>query len=82
MFSKTPKERLSEIKEIKFSQQIKTIIASKYKNYCVAINLEFRNKKDQQIGFTKISEDPEDELEDPIVRKLKEGEQIIGIYGN
>jgi hypothetical protein len=43
MFTGIKKEHLSEIKEMDISQQIKSIVASKYKGYCSIQNLEFRN---------------------------------------
>ena len=66
MFSGFKKEKLSDVKEMDISQQIKTIVCSPYKGYCSVQNLEFRNKEGQQIGNTEIQEDSEEELDDPI----------------
>ena len=46
------------------SQQIKTIISLRYEGKCGIQNLEFRNKKGQQIGNTEIKEDTDYELGD------------------
>ena len=43
MFTGKEKNNLSDIKEMEISQQIKTIVASRYKGYCSIQNLEFRN---------------------------------------
>ena len=65
MFTGKKLEDLSESKEIDISEQITTVVASKYADACVIQNLEFRNKQGQSICNTKIATDPV-ELEDPI----------------
>ena len=42
------------------SQQIKTIVAIRFKGLCFFQNLEFRNNKGLSIGNTKIDQDPVD----------------------
>ena len=68
MFTGIPKEELSEIKEIKISEQTKTIVASKTVGFYATQNLKFKNKEDQLIGSTEILLDYLDELDDPIER--------------
>jgi hypothetical protein len=60
MFTGINKEELSEIKEMDISQQIKTIVAIRFKDLCFFQNLEFRNNKGLSIGNTKIDQDPVD----------------------
>ena len=82
MFTGINKEELTEFKEIKITQQIKTIVGSKCSDGPIYLqNLSFKNKKDQQICSIDIKNIPTWEIE-TIEQHLEEREQIIGIYGN
>ena len=55
IFTGLKKEELAEIKEIKITEQIKTIVGKKYSNTTGLLrNLSFKNNKDQSISCSNI----------------------------